>query len=349
MNSHDPHMPLAAGRYHYQATPESRWILVDSDRLAVMLNSGKPPVLRNVLAITAGDVEQPATLKYAGPFYADFDAESIDEAIAAVRKFLAKLEALGLELETVRLFATGKKGFHLEVPSTCFAELPPDGLPLLPKIYGAMGDELHVDCLDRRVFSCGKGRMWRCPNIKRDNGKFKVPVTTAEIEVMTAEMYTELTSAPRPFPPLATPEWVPELAELFDRCRAKVEASAARRVSAPRVDTAFQKRFGGKLPPVLAALGQGRFPSPVGWNLIVIQLGLAAHAVGMDEDALVSACRGLIANHESDGGRYNTPHKREAEMRRMYDYLPNSNYQLSVGGLRSILPKGLRCNDFKGL
>lgn len=350
MTSLDPCLPLSSGQYHHQKTPESSWVLTSSDRLRFLLASDSPPVFRNALAITAGSLDQPETLCYAGPAYFDFDSEDIADSINAVQSFCRKLEGVGLDLEAVRLFGTGKKGFHLEIPTGCFAdEVPTEGGCLLPLVYRELALELYVDCLDQRVYSCRKGRMWRVPNVRRDNGRFKTPITYAEIMAMTPDRYATLTSAPREFPPLAAPALAPGLASIYDKALSKVAARGAKRATGAKVDTAFKARFGGRLPPSLAALGQGVFPSPVGWNPICFQMGLVAHAIGMDADALVEACRGLIDRHQSDGNRYSTPRKREEELRRMFDYVVDSSYVVSVGGLRSILPKGLRCNDFRGL
>ncbi len=100
---------------------------------------------------------------------------------------------------------------------------------------------------------------------------------------------------------------------------------------------------------MLVALGQGRLPARGGWNMICLQLATLAQSLGMCEGATLDTFKGLIQNHESDGDRYNSPRKREAELLRMFRYVDGSSYQVSIAGIRSILPQGLPCNDFRGL
>lgn len=353
MTSNDPLMPLVATGTYFHQTGERKWHPVYADKLTAMLDSLRPPEYRTILSV-CGDVsneDQRETWQYLGPFYADFDATSIEEGIAAFRLFLAKLEAMGIDLNSVRLFATGGRGFHVEIPMETFmAPISPEGVPKLPYIYNEMALALYVDCLDLRVYSARKGRMWRVPNRCRSNGLFKVALTTDEALNMMPERYTELCSAPREFPPLSPPCFCPEMALLYslakDKQAKETPSSSNRRAPSAKVKAELVRRFGGKLPPSVAALGEGLFPARGGWNRVAMQLAIVAHAVGMNEDALIDACAGLIEKHVSDG-RYNTPARRRDEFRNQYDYA--GNYEFSVGGIRSILPQGLRTNDFRGL
>ena len=96
-------------------------------------------------------------------------------------------------------------------------------------------------------------------------------------------------------------------------------------------------------------VAQGRIPLEGGWNRACVQLAATAHALGWDEDKTVAAFSKLIQNHESDG-RYNTPAKREQELREKCRYVANNpTYGFSVGGILSILPRGIRVVDFRGL
>jgi len=156
-------------------------------------------------------------------------------------------------------------------------------------------------------------------------------------------------SEPRAFPVLVKPELCLELAQAYALARDKVMVKANRQRKVTDTAKTMKARFGSRLPPVLVALGQGQFPARGGWNIICLQLATMAHSLGMDDDAIIEACKGLIRSHESDGNRYNSPGKRERELRRMFGYVEGSSYQVSIAGIRSILPQGLRCNDFRGL
>lgn len=286
------------------------------------------------------------------PMYFDIDAADIADAIVALRKLLGKLRETGLDLGMCRIFASGVKGFHVEIPMACFmSSIPTEGIVGLHKVYKEVAYALWVDDLDSKIYSGRSGRMWRVPNRQRSGGTYKVPLTVNEALGMTVNSYAELVSVPRPFPPLVAPAFCSGLALIYANATGKVEVKAKVQRKASGADAALKARFGAKFPPVLAAFGQGRFPArdDAGWNRIVIQISTAAHALEIDEDATVAAFQGLIDSHQSDG-RYNSPRKREAELRRMYDYVGGSAaYGFSVGGLRSIMPKGLPCRDFRGL
>lgn len=353
INSFDPHFLLPSGRFYF-TTGERPWKSAGVTELAALLQGSNPPEFRIVLAVQ-GDpdfdrltVEEVRRVAYAGPFYCDLDGESIEEAIDAHKELLAKLQGLDLDLGAVRLYATGGRGFHVEVPPACFV---PNGLPVggvvgLPHIYREMAQALYTNCMDMRVYSAKKGRMWRVPNRQRDNSKYKVPLSVDQALDMTPDTYADLCSAPRPFPILTAPTFCPDLGLLYAKAKDKVVHAKPKRSSVG----ALRQRFGANLPPSIAALCEGRIPARGGWNAIALQLATVADELGIDEDALIERCRGLIQAHDSDGSRYNTPSRREAELRRMCGYVSgNVCYSASAGGLRSILPAGLRVNDFRGL
>lgn len=332
---------IDAGVYSV-GTGKDSWQDVTPAELRAMLEGDSPPMFRTALAKTCEDI-------FAGAFYVDIDCGDIGEAIQALKTSLMKLEALGLDLMSVRLFASGGKGFHAEVPAACFMA-EPSPVQGLPRVFKEMALELYVDGLDLRVYSGGRGRLWRVANIRRDNGLHKVPVTITEAWAMTAERYAELCSEPRPFPTLAAPELCPGLARLFVQARDKVAAKVSRARKWSQAETALRERFNGNCPPSFQRLLRGEVTARQGFNEVALQLSLLAHALGWDEDRLIAECAGLIANHGSDGHRYNTPAKRENELRRMFAYTEgNAAYSFSVAGLRSILPPGSRSPDLQDL
>lgn len=353
INSFDPYLPLPSGTF-FVTTGQRTWAPVSRDELIEHLQGARPPEFRVILGIQ-GDpdferltVEEQRKLAYSGPAYFDLDGEDIEEAIDAFKRLLDKLQGEGLDLNALRLYATGGRGFHVEVSPACFVPggLPVGGVAGLPHIYREMAQELYVDCMDMRVYSAKRGRMWRTPNRQRDNGQYKVPLSLDQALAMTVELYAELCSAPRTFPPLAAPTFCAALGLLYAKAKDKVANAKPKRSSGG----ALRQRFGAQLPPSIAALCAGRIPARGGWNVIALQLATLADESGIGEDALIEKCQGLIQAHDSDGSRYNTPAKREAELRRMYQYIAgNVCYSASVGGLRSILPAGMRVNDFRGL
>lgn len=344
----DAYMPLSEGTYSYQFVAETPWRDTTADGLASLLEADHTPEFRTVLARHGEDRD---TFAYVGPLYLDFDSQDLAKACEAFRATLQRLEDLGLDLATIRLFASGGKGFHIEIPQACFMR---ESKPLagLPAVYKDMA-ALLAQCeeLDERVYSAGKGRMWRVPNRKRANGNFKVPLTVDEALSISPETYRQLVSAPRPFPALEPASLNVQLELVFKRAVSKLagaaEASKRRKASGDKA-AEFKQRFGNDFPPSVLALTSGAVASPKGWNEVALQLALCAHAVGMDEDTCVARCKRLIASHLSDG-RYSNPYRRERELRNLYRYAERAGYTVSAGGIRSILPRGMRADDLRGL
>ena len=300
---------------------------------------------------TAAD---PSHWLYQGPFYIDLDGE-IEETISQTQAFLKHLESLGLDLEQIKVFASGKKGFHIEVPQGCFL---PDPKPLqyLPAIYKEMAFAVYHDTLDLAVYTAKKGRMWRCPNFKRpETGTFKVQITIDEVFHMSPSTYAELVSQPRPLWQPEPPTLCPRLAAIFTAARDKVATAAKRKPHQDKSAAALKQRCqksGYPLPPSLLMVATGKTPARdgLGFNQIALQMAIAARDIGINANDLVMLCRGLIANHEGDSSRYGSPFLREKELRKQYAYVTeNAAYSFNVGAVRAVLPAGARCADLRGL
>ncbi len=280
--------------------------------------------------------EEKLKLAYEGPFYCDWDSEDEALVIEKVNQFLDTLEEKKVDLEMCRLYATGGRGYHLEIPQKVFMEkVPPKGIIGLPGIYREMALAMCVDTLDLKIYSGGRGRMWRTPNVKRTNNRYKVPVTVTEMRAMTPERCVELTSSPRAAVPVRAPAYAPQLMVVYEQAQQKVEdLLAKRRRYKPDPDAA--KR--AMCDSVLMAMGGVGIRPGTGFQDIATQLAVAATTAGLTEDRFVSECSGLVTEHTSDSRRYNTEHKRNEELRRMFRYMDgNMYYEFSVGALKSIL------------
>jgi hypothetical protein len=170
----------------------------------------------------------------------------------------------------------------------CFMQQAPEaGIKGLPAIYKEVAwQAFATDSTDFRVYSQGRGRMWRVPNRQRENGKFKVPLTVDEAFTMTPKSYAALVSAPRPFRALAAPKLCPSLALLYTQaCDKVVKARGIKRKRNPSKTSellqARCKAVGAALPPSILALGAGLMKprEGAGFNQIAIQLCTTAHAL----------------------------------------------------------------------
>lgn len=293
-----------------------------------------------------------AKMRYSGPFYADWDAEDVADAIKNFHLFLANLKDIGVDLNCLRLYATGGRGFHLEMPAPVFmAKIPKPGTTALPYIYREMAMELVVETLDMRVYTGRKGRMWRTPNVERSNGKFKVPLTLSEALEVTPESYAELTSEKRAEPHRSEPMLNPTMAAMFLKAQTKVDEAQKRRAKGGNADEALLAKFKGQFPPTLQKIlsGEGLAPN-VGFHKVAMQLAITANALGKTADQLVEAAGDLCKNYSGDSSRYGSPRKRKEELRRMWEYThDNPCYSYSKGGIRSLLDVDVPSGDLEGM
>lgn len=341
---------------YYQMDSESKWVpILEGTKDAVIRKNN--PALFTILALDplyedGMTKEDSAKIKYKGPFYTDFDCKEEDGGLEVVisrfKAFLTKLEDLDINLNQVELYATGGRGFHALVPQKVFLpKPPPGGMVFLPQIYKEMAfsKEILVNTLDLSIYSGRRGRMLRAPNVKRQNGRFKVSISPEEAKAMTVERYLELTSAPRAPVPLDEPTLSSGMAVVFARAQDAVSKGAKAR-SSSKLDTKLVEQFKGAWPPSVLAMLGGETKEGIGFNVLAMQLACAANALGKTRDEFLEAAAGLIESHQSDGIRYNSPRKRKDELGRLYDYTNDSlTYQFSAGGLKSCAKAGARCLD----
>lgn len=290
--------------------------------------------------------EQYAGIKYKGPLYFDLDdAESPASTAVFAVELIDKLIELGVSEKQLHIFASGSKGFHILVPEECVLAKPPKtGMTFLPAIFKEMAFKLAVESLDLRVYTARKGRMLRCPNVQRDNGLYKVPLTYGElVEIANLAgtdapageaLYRTICSAPRPLEslPREAPTLSHGLMALFDECKTKVSKGQIKAKKAKKVN------LPASLPSWDAMLRGEGIKDDVGFHPLALQIAITAHTREMTLTDLLTAAEGLINNHESDGFRYNTPAKRRAEIARMYDYTDdNPCYAYGAGAMVALL------------
>lgn len=340
-----------------QVGGEDPWVEALSEHRQQIISQRKPAFTTVLDAHSSPDDtwgrDDFAKMRYSGCLYFDWDADDISETIPQFHKFLARLNAEGVNLNCIRLYATGGRGFHAEFPEAMFmAKVPKNGTLQLPYIYKEMALELAVDTLDLRIYTGRKGRMWRTPGVQRSNGKYKVSLTLDQALQMTPELYDEVCSKPNSEAAIYRhpPELSTYLAALFTKSQAKVDfALKTRKASAG--DEAVLARYKGDFPPSVKRVMRGDSVMPnMGFHKIAMQLAVTANALGKSREELVEACADLCENHSSDSQRYNSPRKRKEELRRMWDYThENPCYGFSKGGIRSLLVPGTPTSDLDGV
>lgn len=270
--------------------------------------------------------------KYQGPMYFDFDAEDLSDSIAGAQKLVSKLVVNELTAEDFQIYLSGKKGLHVLIPEVCFTQKPAPTAGLVA-MYKEMAFRLAVDTMDFRVYTAARGRQFRtCYNV-RENGNYKVPITKDELDGLTPENYNDYCKAPRVVSG-HNPQWRGKFALLFDEAFQKVSKHK------PKASKPVSKEILKQQLPQFQKLASGEHETAGGFNVIAMQLALYAREMGWTEQNLLDLCKGLINNHQSDGSRYNTPHRRDRELRRMFWYLEdNPAFEYSVQGLKSCIAK----------
>lgn len=330
-----------ANYYYYQKVGgEENWHPFPAAQLAAVIARDNPMYITalavNKLAEDVTGLERDK-LCYEGSLYIDWDCkEDLPTALEKVRAFMVKLEALKFDLTMARWYITGAKGFHCEIPQACFVEkLIKGGIQNLPVIYREMAYEHYVDTIDMQVYSQGRGRMWRQPNVKRSNGSYKVQVTALELREMDPKSYLSACSQERPLFEPTKPGLCIDLAVSFDRAQQRVSDRMKERGKRKRDPQAKLRAQSDSIEFLMSGVG---VKPGVGFHPLALQLGIIANTAGLTEDELIEKCDGLIQFHVGDGSRYNTPQKRTEELRRMFRYTSdNPMYDFSVGAVKVLL------------
>ena len=99
----------------------------------------------------------------------------------------------------IQFFCSGSKGFHAVIPAALIGTEKGD--PRLPLIYKRMAsrwaDSLSLKTLDLSLYAMGKGKMFRLPNVRRSNGRYKVPLTLDEVQKFTIKEVWNLSEKSR--------------------------------------------------------------------------------------------------------------------------------------------------------
>lgn len=133
--------------------------------------------------------------------YSDFLPIDIDnkknpeQSLPTCRGLIAVLDQqYELPIKSLRIYFSGSKGFHLEIPTNLFGDIEPSiELRLrFKKIVETFG----IDDLDFLIY--GRNWLWRLPNtINSKSGLYKIPITYNELNNLNYDKIKELAKNPR--------------------------------------------------------------------------------------------------------------------------------------------------------
>ena len=181
-----------------------------------------------------------------GDLILDFDSKN--DPKAAIMGLIYFIEWLINEYDAnpyfLQYWISGGKGCHLLIPARMFGG--EEGDPLLPCIHEKMVHEINEGghmplsrCIDMSMYPMGKGKLLRIENVRRRNGRYKIPVLWDELTKMPMDDLLALTAHSRQVE-LADPRTsVPKsesLTELFLRCQVAVHAGSRSRTQTRGVE-----------------------------------------------------------------------------------------------------------------
>ena len=263
-----------------------------------------------------------------GDLVLDFDdANSPENALKDMKDLcLGHLRSMCPDLDPgmIQYFASGGKGFHAIIPATLLGAQ--EGSPNLPYIYKRIvsewKDRFNLPTLDLSLYCMGKGKMVRIENVRRENGKYKVPLSPREVGLQTYRYLEDLTRAPRLLES-SSPNLVEidELARLYWEVGAEVHKEVNERPEATPMSIADRARLAVKLPPcivhILTDMPQSKKST---FNKIVMQLVAYFQAAKWSKREVWEAVSDFVLAYPYSGS-YATKDARIAHWRSQWQYL----------------------------
>lgn len=186
--------------------PSGKWIVIedtDSGMNSALLNNAKHIL---TLALEFVPQKEKSEPNRRGNLFIDFDCRNNPEdAIASARELIEIIKNIySVDPHIFKIWMTGGKGCHIEIPSSVYGDL--EGDPYLHLIHKKMINKIISQCIsisfnkdhvDLQMYCGGKGKMARIENIQRENGRYKVPVTCDEFMTFDYDRLYELTENSR--------------------------------------------------------------------------------------------------------------------------------------------------------
>lgn len=176
----------------WQRTPMSKIPALMADAKGVDCYYSAQHFAKDSSPATADETE----LHYCGP-YADFDADDILDSQRDVHKLISFCrEELDLDDAEMRIWFSGKKGFHVLFSPTAFGVTPDADLTYYYKqMFGHLKAFLDMPTLDMSVYT--KRRMWRIPGSRHSaTGLYKIELDHDDI-TLHPDSIRELAVSPR--------------------------------------------------------------------------------------------------------------------------------------------------------
>ena len=285
-------------------------------------------------------------VKLKGDLVLDIDSKEISESIAYLHKLLKFLQGEGLNLDYVKLYASGKKGFHIIIPQRV-VESNPRPTAMLNKFHGWMVAEMSERCgvpLDMNLYH--NRSLIRTPNLERRDGGYKVPISLEEAWNITHLSYREMCSSPRQ---LAVAQMVPntyiceKLGALYTKAKVAVKEQSALQSKFP-TSGAEELDALDKVPACIQQMAANKgVKTTANWNLKAMNVAafLALASRVSDEDKEKTR-KDFIEKTESDSRR--TTGEKQKDLAMKMKAAAAGSLVFSCGACRSVLEQS-PCKD----
>lgn len=274
----------------------------------------------------------------------DFDDEKNPEkALTDMRALIQHLsEIYSLDTYCIRLYCSGKKGFHVEIPTECFRSQ--NGDAYLPRIYKRMVcqwvESLGLTTLDTSMYCMGQGKPFRIANVRRKNGRYKVPLTFDEVQSLPIEDLWKFSDAPREVEAVDADTDCPDLAAFFLRHKEAVHKEVQEERDRPPADPELIKRLNGQLAPcIVHILLKNPKTAKSKFNTLVMNLVKYFQTTGFDLNSALNASGKFLRDY-LHSTVYTTPEARLKHFRTQWRYHEGHAGQFSCSFILGLGFKG---------
>lgn len=276
-----------------------------------------------------------------GKFPLDFDSkENPQLALDDIRQLcLVHLpEFYDIDPYTIDFYASGEKGFHAEIPPKLFDAQ--DGDPHLPLIYkriaAGWAEKFDLKTLDLSMYSMGQGKMFRIPNVKRPNNRYKVPLTLEEVRDLSIFDLLDLTKAPREIEPVEVDLVECEgLGRLYRNIKTTIYQELGERPEEKPLTDKARSKLAEKLPPCTAYIitALPKKTDRINFNKLTMQLVKYFQSVGWSRARVWQSVRHFVESYQD----YDTEEKRISHWKQMWTYLEgNDKYAFDCSYIKGL-------------
>lgn len=323
---------------YYQTQEKESWRVTEAKKgvLSALKKEGAMRV--SILSVSEPITEETddRKVRYQGPFYIDIDSSDLTESIESAQTILAKIRTEKIPLKSVEIYCSGSKGFHFYFHQKLFS----NGRPIkdLPYIYKRMAVFFYVPGLDMQVYCGGRGNLFRLPDVQRADGKYKVRISPAELDVITPDQYQALTSRPRNvvFQEMEPPEVENSfMLGAFTSAKRFLE-SERKQESDPGLPDATVQKFQNSPPQCISDLSEYKIKGSSNFNRSAFQLAIYL-ARSATPASLASSLMSRFADTASSSS-YATPKARLQHTKGLYSYAKsNPRRTFSCAAIRSVV------------